>query len=211
MSWRLFAENHSDARKKTNFSLAHSFGADGFTDNIDADNGNIVGLAVERHGSYGLDPHGFRFFGSLRGEGATGSFDYGRAMFDATVSRGITPRLDGALTLGGGTSAGKLPAQRLWYLGGSQTVRGQEAGTYFGDAFWMGRVELGSSFVGARPVVFYDVGWAGDRRDFGDPGKPMSGAGVGASFMDGLVRFDLARGIYPKKKVRASLYVEARF
>jgi hypothetical protein len=211
MSWRLFAENHSDARKKTNFSLAHSFGADGFTDNIDTDNGNIVGLAVERHGSYGLDPHGFRFFGSVRGEGATGSFDYGRAMFDATVSRGITPRLDGALTLGAGTSAGKLPAQRLWYLGGSQTVRGQEAGTYFGDAFWMGRVELGSSFVGARPVVFYDVGWAGDRRDFGDPGKPMSGAGVGASFMDGLVRFDLARGIYPQKKVRASLYVEARF
>jgi hypothetical protein len=50
-SWRLFAENHSDARKKTNFSLAHSFGADGFTDNIDADNGNIVGLGVERHGS----------------------------------------------------------------------------------------------------------------------------------------------------------------
>lgn len=90
-------------------------------------------------------------------------------------------------------------------------MRGQEAGTYFGDAFWMGRIELGSSFVGARPVVFYDVGWAGDRRDFGDPGKPMSGAGVGASFMDGLVRFDLARGIYPQKRVRASLYVEARF
>jgi hemolysin activation/secretion protein len=75
----------------------------------------------------------------------------------------------------------------------------------------MGRAELGSSFVGARPVVFYDIGWAGDRRDFSDPGKPMSGAGVGASFMDGLVRFDVARGIYPSKKIRANLYVEARF
>jgi len=39
----------------------------------------------------------------------------------------------------------------------------------------------------------------------------MSGAGVGASIMDGLIRFDVARGIYPEKKIRANLYVEARF
>ena len=210
-SWRLFAENHSDARKKTNFSLARTLGADGFDDNIDADNGNIVGFAAERHGTRGLDPHGLRLFGSARAEAATGSFDYARAMFDGTVSHGLTHGLDGAVTLGAGTSAGEVPAQRLWYLGGSQSVRGQQAGAAFGDAFWMGRVELGSSFVGARPVVFYDIGWAGDRKNFGDPGRPMSGAGVGASFLDGLVRFDVARGIYPEKKIRANLYVEARF
>jgi hypothetical protein len=29
--------------------------------------------------------------------------------------------------------------------------------------------------------------------------------------MDGLVRFDVARGIYPEKKIRTNLYVEARF
>jgi hypothetical protein len=39
----------------------------------------------------------------------------------------------------------------------------------------------------------------------------MSGAGVGVSFMDGLVRADLARGIYPSKRFRFDLYVEARF
>jgi hypothetical protein len=210
-TWRLFAENHSDAKKKTNFSLVKAFGGDGFEDNINADNGNIVGVAAERHGSHGLDPHGLRLFGSVRGEAATGSFDFARAMLDATVSHGISKRFDGAITVGAGSSAGKVPAQRLWYLGGSQTIRGQQAGTNMGDAFWMGRVEVGSSFVGARPVVFYDVGWAGDRRDFSDPGRPMSGAGVGASFMDGLVRFDVARGIFPSKKIRASLYVEARF
>jgi outer membrane protein assembly factor BamA len=210
-TWRLFAENQSDAKKKTNFSLAKALGGDGFDDNIDADYGNIVGVAAERHGSHGLDPHGLRLFGNVRGEAATGSFDFARAMFDGTVSHGLTRKLDGALTVGAGTSTGEVPIQRLWYLGGSQTVRGQQAGTFIGDAFWMGRVELGSSFVGARPVVFYDIGWAGDRRDFSDPGKPMSGAGVGASFMDGLVRFDVARGIYPSKKIRANLYVEARF
>lgn len=210
-SWRLFAENQSDAKRKNNFSLVHAFGGDGFDENIDTEYGNIAGLAIERHGTYGLDPHGLRFFGAARAEAAAGSFDFARAMFDATVSHGLTKRLDGALTLGAGSSTGHLPSQRLWYLGGSQSIRGQTAGAQFGDAFWMGRAELGTRFVGARPVVFYDIGWAGDRRDFGDPGRPMSGAGVGASFLDGLVRFDVARGIYPEKKIRANLYVEARF
>jgi hemolysin activation/secretion protein len=136
---------------------------------------------------------------------------YGRGLFDVTVSNGILPKLDAALTVGAGYSGGDVPLQRHWYLGGSQSVRGQPAGTMRGDAFWMSRIELGTSAVGARPVIFYDIGWAGDRKDFTDPGKPMSGAGVGASFMDGLIRFDVARGIYPEKKIRANLYVEARF
>ena len=210
-SWKLFAEHQSDARKKTNFSLAGKIGSRRFDDNIDANNGTYFGVAAERHGTRGLDPHGLRLFGQTRAEAATGAFDYVRGMFDGTVSHGLTRRLDGALTLAAGTSAGTLPIQRAWFLGGSQTVRGQAAGAAIGDAFWMSRVELGSSLVGARPVVFYDVGWAGDRHDFRSPGRPISGAGIGASFMDGLVRFDVARGIYPEKKIRANLYVEARF
>ncbi len=210
-TWRLFAEHDSDARKKTDFSLAKAFGGDGFDENIDAMNGNIVGLALERHGSHGLDPHGLRLFGSVKAEGAAGDFDYSRAMFDATISHGLGRRFDGALTVGAGTSGGAVPVQRLWYLGGAQTVRGQKAGAAIGDAYWLTRVELGTSFVGARPVVFGDVGWAGSRKDWRNPGRPLSGVGVGASFMDGLVRLDVARGIYPEKKIRANLYVEARF
>jgi hypothetical protein len=210
-SWRLFAEHQSDAKKKTDFSLAGKIRNGDFADNIDALNGTYFGAAAERHGTRGLDPHGLRLFGQARGEAATGTADYVRAMFDATVSHGLTKRLDGALTVAAGTSGGTVPIQRQWFLGGSQTVRGEAAGAAIGDAFWMSRVELGSSFVGARPVVFYDVGWAGNRHDFSSPGRPISGAGVGASFMDGLIRFDVARGIYPEKKVRANFYVESRF
>jgi hemolysin secretion/activation protein ShlB/FhaC/HecB len=210
-SWRLFAEHQSDAVKKTNFSLAGKIGSSDFADNIDAVNGNYFGVSAERHGSRGLDPHGLRLFGQTSAEAVTGTRDFLRGMFDATVSHGLTSKFDGALTLAAGTSAGQVPIQRAWFLGGSQTIRGEPAGAAVGDAFWMSRVELGSSFVGARPVVFYDVGWAGDRHDFSNPGRPISGAGVGASFMDGLVRFDVARGIYPEKKIRANLYVEARF
>lgn len=210
-TWRLFAEHDGDARKKTDFSVAKTFGGKGFSDNIDATNGKVIGLALERHASHGLDPHGLRTFGRIALEGAAGDFDYSRAMLEATVSHGLGRRLDGAITVGGGTSGGSVPVQRLWYLGGTQTVRGQRAGAAIGDAYWMARAELGSSFVGARPVIFGDLGWAGSRSDWKDPGRPLSGVGVGVSFMDGLIRFDVARGIYPEKKTRANLYVEARF
>ncbi len=212
MSWRLFAENHSDADKKTNFSLAKAVGGvDGFSENLDSHNGNVVGFSAEKHGSRGVDPHGFRLFAGARTEGAIGSFDYGRAMFDMTASHGLTHSFDGALTLSAGSSVGDVPIQRNWFLGGSQTVRGQAAGASIGDAFWMGRVELGTSAVGFKPVVFYDVGWAGARENWGSQARPISGFGAGASMLDGLVRFDVARGIYPEKKIRANLYVEARF
>jgi hypothetical protein len=39
----------------------------------------------------------------------------------------------------------------------------------------------------------------------------LSGAGVGVSLMDGMVRFDLSRGIAPRQEVRFDMYLEARF
>jgi hypothetical protein len=46
---------------------------------------------------------------------------------------------------------------------------------------------------------------------FDQPGRVMSGAGVGASVLDGLMRVDLSRGIRPKEMWRLDLYLEARF
>ena len=54
-------------------------------------------------------------------------------------------------------------------------------------------------------------GWVGDRSRISDVGRPMSGVGAGVSFLDGLFRFDVARGIYPRKQNRVDLYLEARF
>ena len=39
----------------------------------------------------------------------------------------------------------------------------------------------------------------------------LSGAGVGVSLADGMVRFDLSRGIAPSRDVRFDMYLEARF
>jgi hypothetical protein len=209
-NWRLFAERHFDAKVHTEFAIAHPGGVKGDLTNINAVNGEIIGLAVTHHSSYGLDPHGFRALTDFKLEGATGSFDYSRGLLQTTLSHGLGS-LDGALTLGGGTSGGQLPIQKQFFLGGVQTVRGQRAGAAIGDSFWMTSAEIGTRSTGFRKIVFGDLGWAGSRANFSHPGRPLSGAGIGASFMDGLIRVDLAKGIYPEKSVRANLYVEARF
>ncbi|MBC7789804.1 MAG: hypothetical protein H7Z74_07645, partial [Anaerolineae bacterium] len=210
-SWRLFGEQHTDAHVKSEFSVAHPSGPKNPLTNIDAVNGTIVGLAVGHHSSFGLNPHGFRALTDVKVEGAAGSFDYARGSFQTTLSRGLGRALDGALTLGAGASGGVLPIQKQYFIGGVQTVRGQRAGAAIGDAFWLTSAEVGTSGVGIRKILFADLGWAGSRESFSKPGRPLSGAGVGASFMDGLVRFDVAKGIYPEKNVRVNLYVEARF
>ena len=140
---------------------------------------------------------------------------YARVAGEATVSRGLGERLAAALTVGGGTSANAPLPQRGFFLGGAQTVRGQQlgaaGGVTGGEAYWLTRGELALSARAVRPVVFGDLGWAGRRADWQHPGRPISGAGIGASVLDGLVRLDLARGIYPRKQMRLDLYVEARF
>jgi hypothetical protein len=210
-TWRLFAEQQFDATVQTEFSIAHPSGVKGILTNIDAVNGKIIGLALGHHSSFGLDPHGFRALTDIKLEGAAGTFDYSRGSVQTTLSHGLGHAVDGALTLGGGTSGGQLPIQKQFFLGGVQTVRGQRAGAAIGDAFWMTSVELGTGWPGFRKIVFGDLGWAGSRTNFSHPGRPLSGAGIGASFMDGLIRVDVAKGIYPEKSVRTNLYVEARF
>ena len=210
-SWRLFAEQQFNATVQTEFSIAHPSGVKGTLTNIDAVNGKIVGLAIGHHSSFGLDPHGFRALTDIKLEGAAGTFDYSRGSVQTTLSHGLGHAVDGALTLGGGTSGGHLPIQKQFFLGGVQTVRGQKAGAAIGDSFWMTSAELGTGWPGFRKIVFGDLGWAGSRANFAHPGRPLSGAGIGASFMDGLIRIDVAKGIYPEKAVRTNLYVEARF
>ena len=73
------------------------------------------------------------------------------------------------------------------------------------------RGELALSTRAVRPVLFGDLGWAGRREDWQHPGRPISGAGIGWSVLDGLIRMDLSRGIYPRQRMRLDLYVEARF
>ncbi len=219
-STRFFAEYDTPARVTTRFNLARAFGSPTeFRDNVDAVRGTALGTAIRDTRSFGLDPAGWRAFTDLRLEGGWfapahsqdgAAHAFARAAADVTVSRGLGGALAAALTVGGGNSD-HAPIQRAFFLGGAQTVRGQVPGTGIGQAYWLSRLELGTSGSGARRVLFGDLGWAGPRAMWQHPGRPMSGAGVGLSFLDGLVRADLSHGIYPRKKLRFDLYLEAPF
>jgi hypothetical protein len=212
LTWGLFAEQERTARQETNFSLAHATNGVDFVPNVEAAKGTYLGARTRYTRSFGLDPQGFRLFSDFRLEGARGdTASYGRAALDLTTSHGIG---NGAvsLTVAGGSSVGEVPPQRYWFLGGSRTVRGHRPGTEAGDAFWLARAEIAHGLGVVRPVLFGDIGWAGDRRTWRDIGQPMSGAGAGITILDGLIRFDVARGITPKPgQWRVDAYVEGRF
>ncbi len=207
VAWRTFVEQERTANVETNFAVN---GAD-FPTNLIAQRGTYYGVGATLENSRGLDPRGLRTTTSLRLEAAKGDSLYGRGALELSASHGLGP-LAGALSLAAGSSVGGMPSQRLWYLGGSQTVRGQSPDVaQSGNAFWLARAELGSADAGVRPTVFADLGWVGDRTKMSQVGRPMSGVGAGASFLDGLFRFDVARGIYPRKQFRVDLYLEAKF
>jgi len=208
--WRLFGEHHGPAAVKSNVSLAH-LGSGKFDPNIDAERGDIAGVGASVIGSAGEDPRGWRLISDARMEAAGGTFDYARALLDLTLSHPFALGTTASVTGVAGAAAGQPPIQKMFFVGGPQTVRGVDAGSEIGDAFWLTRAELGLKGKVVRPVFFGDVGWAGNRDDWQHPGTPLAGAGVGMSVLDGLVRFDVAKAINPSNGVRVYLYVDARF
>ena len=206
--WRYFAEQHAAATPETEFSLM----GDLAMPNIDVRPGWVFGTTLRAKPAYGANPNGFRVFSDMRIEAATtGDSTFARGALDLTLTGGVR-KLVGALTMSGGGSHGPLPPQRRWYLGGTHTIRGQSPDTaQTGNAYWMTRGELSRTVYGMRPVLFADFGWIGERTKIAEVGRPLSGAGAGFSLLDGLIRFDVARGIHPRKQWRVDLYVDAVF
>jgi hypothetical protein len=147
LTTRFFAEHQWEAEVNTSFSIANALGsAAEFGENIVATRGNVAGVALRDYRSFGLDPQGWRALSDLRLEGGwfapeVDSLDadlYGRAALDLTISRGFGRKTAASLTVGGGV-AQSPPVQRLFPLGGTETVRGQRPGTQSGDAYWLTR------------------------------------------------------------------------
>lgn len=210
LEYKLFVEHEytaGDSDVVNTFSLARAFSNRRFRRNILSEPSSVTGLSAAYLRAFGNDPAGFQLATTTRVEGGTGTFEYGRGSLEATLTRPIG-RVAAALTGSVGSSVGRLPVQRLWYMGGLRTVRGQIAGTQSGDAFWLARSELGFRSGAVRPVVFFDAGWSGTRDAF-SKAVPLRGAGVGMGFLDGLFRVDFSRGLNFNKRWRTDLYLEA--
>ena len=210
LEYKLFIERQwtaGDTDVVNTFSLARLIADRRFRRNIESEDLSVTGVS----GMYSrllLDrPQGLRVTTVLNGEAGTGTFQYARASVEGTITRPVS-RFSTALTGAIGSSVGDVPRQRGWFVGGVRTVRGQIAGTQDGDAFWLARGEVGTKQGVFRPVGFFDVGWAGSRNAFGKV-QPQRGAGVGIGVLDGLIRVDFSRGLYPLKRWRTDFYVSA--
>lgn len=210
LTWRLFSEQQFNAPVESRWTLFRGANDSRFIANVAATKGWYHGVGMRWVGSYGFDPNGFRASADVRAEAAAGDASYQRLFAETIVSQGLGP-ITASLTTAAGAGFGQLPAQRQFFLGGLRSVRGQTAGTAIGESFWMTRSEIGTASVGMRPVVYADLGWAGPRNGWNNIGRPISGVGIGASFLDGMARIDVARGIHPKWQTRVDLYFEARF
>lgn len=207
--WRLYAERQSAAAKGTDLSLPYLFDREwSFRPNLRADPATQAGAVLSLRHARGLDPAGARGRMEAEVEGAVGTFRYLRPSLILGGSVPLPGRLLGAVEVAGGSTLGTLPAQGLWYLGGAETVRGYAPLAAGGEAFWRGRAEVSTSAPLARVVLFSDVGWAGPRSGVRlDPSLLSAGAGV--SFLDGIVRLDLARALRGTTGWRAELYLDA--
>ncbi|HEY4218142.1 MAG TPA: hypothetical protein VGM67_13445 [Gemmatimonadaceae bacterium] len=221
LTWRGFAERERSAgvAPNTQASLGNVFGDARFEQNIDAEPLSVYGAGGDVSRTFGTNPEGAQLFARMRGEAAATSGEtsvnagYARLMLDATLSRNVGPFAT-TITAATGSSAGRVPLQRDFFIGGLQTVRGQVAlpdgDGRVGNSFWLGRVEVGSRSLALEPSVFYDAGWAGPRTDLMRAGHPLSGAGVSLSFLDGLFKFDAAHGIWPERHWRFDLSLGPR-
>ncbi len=212
IKWRAFGERHDAARKRWNFNVANAFSDNRFMPaNIVAEEGQVAGGSGEWHASYGIDPSGWNLVTDVRAEAAGGSFNYARGLADITVSRPLFGKFSFGQTASVGTATDSVPLQRQFYMGGLRTVRGQLAGTRIGNTYWLSRSEIGYGSSASKQTAFLDLGWAGDRSNFTTPGRPIAGYGFGSSFVEGLFRVDVSRGIYPRKGTRVDLSLGARF
>ncbi len=210
LSWRLFAEQHDAAEVGTTFSMARVVAGSPFAPNPPAVEGIYSGAAAILSFGAGSDPRGTQLSATTHLEGADGPASYGRAAIDLRLAQGLFERTTLSVTGAAGTSIGTLPSQRHWYLGGAQTIHAHRPGTMSGDGFWFARAELTRGMPLIRPILFADVGWAGDRRDWLTSRDRLSAAGIGAAALDGLVRVDLSRSLDGTKRWSFDIFLELR-
>jgi hypothetical protein len=215
---RVYGERQAAVARNTDFSVRRLLGGDHeFRPNIDADGADQVGASLWLGRDRGLDPAGVRWGGWLDLTAETGTFSFVRP---GVTLRGGVPlpgRLLAAAELGAGTTLGAAgetgfaaPVQSHWFLGGPTTLRGFAPGTFSGPDHLRGRAELATRLPAARLVVFSDAGWAGSFDHYHGRDVAVS-AGAGASLLDGLLRFDVARALRPITQWRLEMYVDALF
>ena len=213
-AWKLslHAERHRATRTSTDFTLAHAFD-DGwrFRPNLLADAQDEVGASALLAPWWGTDPAAPQAGVEAYVQGAAGDRDYARTRL---AVRGVLPFREGAVRAGvemaAGTSWGDVPAQRRWFLGGPETLRGYPPSTLVGPSFVRTRVGVTWVVQATSLGIFWDAGWAGEGLDVASR-SVLSSVGAGVSVLDDVIHLDVARGLDEPEETRWELYLEERF
>lgn len=205
-----FYERHDAVALTTDFHLLKFMGADSAASVLPADLASVGGLRGEVRWFSGVDPNGLIVTGEVLGEAATGDATYQRAALTLSATNPLPGGLAAAVEVGGGALLGDELVQRAFFLGGSRTLRGFDESSAHGASFWRARAEVATGFTGARVGLFTDAGWAGPRDAF-TLDDPMVSVGLGSSLLDGLVRFDVARGVRRGSAWKVLLYLDGLF
>lgn len=210
LTGRLFWEDQEAVQRETSFYLWRPFTGDTLPLNLPADEGRVMGVSGDLRWQLGTDPAQGVVSGLLRGEVGEGDFSYQRALATLAFSRPLVLGTALAVEVGAGAGWGELPIQKNFFLGGANTLRGYAGSFVRGESFWMARGELGTGISAVRLALFSDLGWAGPREGWKE-GRALWSVGGGLSFLDGLVRLDLA---WPKRHasgMRFYFYMDALF
>ena len=218
---RGYAERHRSLRTEAGFALFKA-GADewGFPANPAVDEGAEAGVEMRFSPWWGAEASGAQFgleatARAARWRPADGGARESYATASATLRTALPLFATGwgrwrlGAEAGAGTTWGRALPQRAWRLGGARTLRGHSDAVLAGPAFARGRVEATWSVEFAGVGVFLDGGWAGDPGSFRSA-RPIYGAGLGLTLLDGLVRADLARSLHgPSPPWRAHFHLDS--
>lgn len=203
-----YAERHWAVATETDFALFTAF-RDGWTfrPNPAADEVDEAGADLRLAPWWGGDPTAAQIglevqVRAAAWRSAAAGDDRSARYADASAVARVAVPLSGGewsawrlgAEAGGGTTWGRAPVQRRFVVGGPPTVRGQPRGAASGGSFVRGRLEVARTYHAVAGTVFADAAWAGERSNF-DAADLFYGVGFGVSLLDGLVRFDIARGL----------------
>jgi hypothetical protein len=205
---RGYAERQGAVTRNTHVALPRLWQDSVFRPNIVADEATQFGGLLHVRPWWGTDPFRAQFGVDLLLQAEAGDFEHARGSLTLRSAVPLPAKFRIGAEAGVGTSHGAVPVQRNFFLGGASTLRGYEPATVTGTSMARGRLELARTASFGGIAVFSDWGWAGDRTDISRDDRRWS-AGVGASLLDGLVRLDLARGLYAPRAWRLDLHLDA--
>jgi len=227
-SWevRLYGERQRSVETNTDVAVTQLFDSGWrFRPNVESTELDEFGTEVWIRPWWGRDPEGLQGGVELYAHAATWSprsggerSSFARTRLTARTRVPITERLRVGIEVEGGSAfdldaaqavPSAVPPQRNWFVGGALTLRGYDASVLRGEDFGRARIEFARGLRGGSLTFFGDAGWAGTWDVF-EGEDVLYAVGVGASVLDGLVRFDLSRGLTgPLKRTRLDLYLDA--